>query len=720
MKVLTVAVLLLGAGMLIRAQSTHGGSLAGKLTDINSAPLAGATVVLRNQATGAAVRATTARDGGFRFTGLETGRYRLEADSAQLGHGRLDDITVSAGHEARVVAAMQFALASKAPIHSVLLEKPSLMLPATAAPVSTMSASLPSALPSKPLRQLSLGILSVSILVPESPLPQTQTLPVILRLRPVEPMVTAALPTITLPKHEANQIAAVNAGLTASLSAATGLRAAMHWKLPRANSTRAEFERDDPVSSAVTSKLSATELQSLPATGRRWEEFVMDTPTAAAAPGSSQVSLRGAGPQGADASIDGASTQLAFGAAAGSSPGSQEQSSPGEGRSEPQGMGQPWSGGRFSVSEAAVHSVRTVAGNVEAGGAHAAGGRINVETQHGSNGLHGQGFIFDRQNNWGARNPFTQWVTETAPGTSTAVPVFTPQPFTPPDHEITWGIGAGSDIRRNKLFWFAALDSLRRNDPGLGMVKHPYLSPAVCKTPPCSPIGFFAQPSNDQMQLLGAQLGTSTNLALANYSEVLETLDGLLGPAPRTATQWTGFGRIDWKASERQNFTLEGIGALWNSPGGGLTGLSGNYGNHSFGSTKASKEWLLGRWEAFLTPNLLAVTQASAGRDILTARPDTPSAFEQTFLDGNSWGQLPQIVVDNRYGFTIGNPSRFGQGSYPDERLYHGEEMVDWVRNGLLVKAGFELDHNSDATSLLSPVGLAVTPPRCIRRCHAR
>jgi hypothetical protein len=36
------------------------------------------------------------------------------------------------------------------------------------------------------------------------------------------------------------------------------------------------------------------------------------------------------------------------------------------------------------------------------------------------------------------------------------------------------------------------------------------------------------------------------------------------------------------------------------------------------------------------------------------------------------WGQLPQIVVDNRYGFTIGNPSRFGQGSYPDEHLYQG------------------------------------------------
>ncbi len=86
---------------------------------------------------------------------------------------------------------------------------------------------------------------------------------------------------------------------------------------------------------------------------------------------------------------------------------------------------------------------------------------------------------------------------------------------------------------------------------------------------------------------------------------------------------------------------------------------------------------------------------------MLTAQPDAPSAFEQPFLSGSAYGQLPQIVVDSRYGFTIGNPSRFGQGSYPDERLYHGQEMLDWVHNKLLVKAGFELDHDADAISML-------------------
>ncbi len=88
-------------------------------------------------------------------------------------------------------------------------------------------------------------------------------------------------------------------------------------------------------------------------------------------------------------------------------------------------MGQAWSGGRGStIAEAAIREVETAAGNAQAESARTAGGRMNVETQRGSNGLHGQVFLFDRENNWGARNPFTQWVRETAPGTDITVPTF--------------------------------------------------------------------------------------------------------------------------------------------------------------------------------------------------------------------------------------------------------------------------------------------------------
>jgi hypothetical protein len=72
--------------------------------------------------------------------------------------------------------------------------------------------------------------------------------------------------------------------------------------------------------------------------------------------------------------------------------------------------------------------------------------------------LHGQGFVFDRQNTWGAQNPFTQWVKETAAATDTTTPTFTPESYTPPDHEMTWGMGAGGRLRKDKVFWFAALD----------------------------------------------------------------------------------------------------------------------------------------------------------------------------------------------------------------------------------------------------------------------
>jgi hypothetical protein len=681
-KTLAFAVLLMGAGtagftqslQTLPAADTTTGSLTGKLTDLYSRPLEGVAVIVRNQATGAETRTITTKNGVYRFSGLEPGEYSVTAESPQLGRGQLEDIAVAAGYEARVQTAMELALPP--PTSQVLAafpseerpkveEKPWLnrpVLETEALPVSGTE------LTAETLRLLPLNGRRVS-----AEIPQTTAIEMNAALE-TEPLQTLALAGQSLPNSEPP-------APTATASAVV---------------PDSQFSESRPgaPSAALRSTMSAAELQALPVSGRRWQDFLLDnTPTSTTtAGGQGEISLRGAG-QPAEIAVDGVSRGLAFGRTNESEQGSQGRGSLGQGE-YPAGMAQVGKGGHGLVlSEAAIRTVEIVAGNVEAAADRAAGGRMNVETQRGANDLHGQGFLYDRKNIWGAQNPFTQWVKETTPanGTTVPIPVFTPESYTPPDHETTWGIGVGSRIRRDKLFWFAALDGYQRNDPGLAAVKHPDV--------------FFAQPTNDQMQVLSARLGlSSTNPVgegLAAYSTMLETLDGLLGPAPRTATQWTGFARLDWEAAERHHFTLEGIGAKWNSPGGGLTRVSETYGNHSFGSSKASEEWLLGRWEAFLTPNLLATTQGSAGRILQEARPETPSTYEQTFLHGNVWGQLPQIVVDNRYGFTIGNPSRFGQGSFPDEKLYHGQESVDWIRGKLLVKAGFEGSHNSDATSLL-------------------
>ncbi|HEY1649954.1 MAG TPA: carboxypeptidase regulatory-like domain-containing protein [Terracidiphilus sp.] len=703
---IVLAVLCAGAAVWAHGQSGpagSAGSLSGRLTDLHSAPLGGVSVALRNVATGAMIRTTTAKNGTYRFSALDAGEYTLEAESAQLGSGRLEGIVVSSGHEARVQAAIELApspasflavsSASTAPLR-LPEERASTTLPLQAAPLAALSTQqIAQALPQQPISSAPPPALARSPLQTSMPVPVQQIAllqPDLTLLQPQTPHSLALLAKIS---------PVVQPNLAASIAAAMGLQAVLriqpfHLQAAVGQPMVSAAQSADPATPATTSTITAAEAQALPASGRRWQEFLLDTPTSTPAPGSSQATLRG-GSQSADMTVDGTSLRLAFGAGAVSEPRTQD--------SGPSGAGGPqnsanssWSGSRgFSVSEAGIREVETVAGNVEADGARAAGGRVNLETQQGGDELHGQAFFFDRQNNWSARNPFTQWVENT--GTATA-PLFTPVPYTPPDHETVWGAGAGSSIRRNKLFWFAALDSYRRNDPGLSMVKNP------------SEFFFLPTPNDATIQLLSARLAESENQAYNDYLGIaapgyapagLEQLAGLLGPAPRTAAQWTGFARIDWKLAERHRLALEGIGANWNAPGGGLTGVSETYGNHSFGSNYASQQWLMARWEAYLTPNLLVTTQVSAGRDILSARPDPPSALEQGLLQGNVWGQLPQIVVDSRYGLTIGNPSRFGQGSYPDERLYHAQERIDWVRNNLLVRAGFEVDHNSDATSLL-------------------
>lgn len=544
------------------AQERANGALSGKITDWYAVPLEGATVVVRNQATGEEARTTSGKKGSYRFVGLGPGEYSLEAMTPRMGRAQVDGILVSAGHEARVLVALMMTLPQPAPIQMT-------------------------------------------------------------------------------------------------------------------------FHDMDPATPVVATTLTGTELQQLPVTGRRWQDFEMETPAASTpAGGESKTALRGPGTVPEETTVDDANRTLAFGSQGSSSFG-------GSGRTP-------------GISQTAIHEVQTAAGNAEAEADRAAGGGTRIESTRGFNGLHGQGFLFERQNAWGARNPFTQWAKETTAATETTIPAFTLEPYTPVDNEFTFGFGLGSHIRRDRLFWFAALDGYKRNYPGVSMVKHPYL----CADVQCDKeTGFFAQPSNDQMQVLAARLGLpSANPVaegIAAYSQMLETLAGLLGPAPRAAQQWVGFARIDWQAAERHHFSLEGTGALWNSPGGGLTRASESYGNRSYGVSHASEEWLLGRWEAFLTPNLLLVTQGSAGRDILSEHPETPSTYEQTLLPQNVYGQLPQIVVDSRYGFTIGNPSRFGEGSYPDEKLLQAQETLDWVHNGWLIKAGGGVRNIGDATSLL-------------------
>jgi hypothetical protein len=546
-------------------ESVNAGTLDGKLTDWHSIPLAEAVVVVHNVATGATIRGVTGKNGSYRFSNLDPGEYRLEAELPSLGKGAVEGILVSAGHSTRVQAA----------------------------------------------------------LVMELPAPPAQ---------------------IEVSVHQL-----------------------------------------DPVSSAVTTLISSEELSAIPIATRSWQSFAAITPAASPAtqgissggqigsqsrddtePQPETLSMDVAGHYQAASSIDGIETTSAF-------------------RSE----GARSSRQTESAGESAVLTMQARTANAPADQGRSPGSAINLTTAHGSNGLHGQAFYLNKQSLWGAQNPFTQWIQQSAPATGVETAQFAAEPYTPANTRQTFGLGIGSQLKRDKLFWFAALDGLLTNDPAVATVRHP--------------TDFFAQPTLDNLTMFAARLSLPgpaiLENAAANYSGWLNQMAELLGPVPRTASQWQGFGRIDWQ-TERQHLSAEANAAHEDAPGGALTRSSETYASHSFGNSDATDTWALAKLDSFLTPNLLNALGALYRRSLQSETPQTPSTFEAPLLAA-AGPDLPEIVADSRDGFILGKPVRLGRSSNPDERAFVAQDTVSWVRGAHLLKAGVSFDHLSDAVGTL-------------------
>jgi hypothetical protein len=592
--------------------------------------------------------------------------------------GQISGIVIAAGHEARVQAALEFeAIAPVPALHEAEREQVPAVL-TTARTIPEPSAVFASTkisaerLQTLPLLALPGREAAYPMARPTSATAHQD------QARMVAPVTAPATEVSVLvpPSHVAiaANVAIIgapmlrrfgNEGTAVATTAVIRARAAVRSAAIEALAGAAENR--DAVGTAAT--IDAAELQGLPLAERDWRDINSGPPLAsdkADSPSRRQSQL-------STILVDGVSTRLAFGGT-------------GTGRTRERDGSLIGPGS----SEATLRLVQNGTGDADAVAGRGFRGRTEIQTMRGSNNLRGQLSLFTRQNILGAQNPFAQWVQQTGPPATAEVPTFAGQPFTPGDRNLQWALSLGGRAPRSHVFWFAALDNSERNDPAVSTVKHAD--------------NFFAQSSNDEMQVLSARLRLSAadpvTEAVAAYTTVLQSLDGLLGPAPRTSSRWTGFGRVDWSLGAHHRFAIEGTDTQWDAPGGGFERSAANLGNHSYGSSDTSEQSMQGRWEVAVRPNLVAVTQGLIGRHNRTMPPETPSPYEQSF-DVNAWGRLPQMVVDSRYGFTIGTPARFGPGSYPDEHLYKAQEQVAWVHGRLLVKAGLDLSHNTDTTSFL-------------------
>jgi hypothetical protein len=468
-------------------------------------------------------------------------------------------------------------------------------------------------------------------------------------------------------------------GIIISAGHATRVQAALVMELPKSSIPPASDARElDPLAPVVSTRISSEELASVPLPERDWQAIAATTPAANpsgrlggdfAEQPSNEFENQLLGSRGDDSpssSIDGLSSSSGFHLTTG--------------RSQ-----------RGTLGESAVGELVARAGNSTPDAGHTPGGSIQLFTNHGGNQLHGQAFYLDRQSLWNARNPFTQWIQQTTPATATTTALFTPEAYTPGDTRQSFGIGAGSRIRRHKIFWFAALDGLLANDPAVATVRHA--------------ANFFAQPTDDELATLGERLELPAPAyyeeEIAAYSGFLQQMATLLGPVPRTENEFLGFGRLDLQATDRQHFSLEGGATNADAPGGVLSRSSETYGSHSFGDSQSSEQWAMVRAESFLTADLLNTFAVQYRREVVGSLPQQPSLFESALI-ANQSTQPPEIVADSKYGFILGQPAWLGGRHNPDERVLVAQEMLSWVHGPHLLKFGASFDHLQDSTDTLA------------------
>jgi hypothetical protein len=452
----------------------------------------------------------------------------------------------------------------------------------------------------------------------------------------------------------------------------------------------------DPVAAAVTATLPSQELDAVPVVTRDWQAFAALTPATTPTPQSGGQGQGGSGGQiGAQPNQDDAPTGPTLSM---EGPNGFETAQSIDGIPSPPSFhaayGRP-SRSTESLGPSAVEAIEARSGNTPAESASTLGGLLNLVTGRGANGLHGQAFYLNRQSLWGAQNPFTQWIQQSAPASGIDIAQFTPEPYTPPNSRQTVGIGVGRQLKRDKLYWFAAFDGLYANDPAVATVRHP--------------TDFFAEPTEAQLTVFAALLNLPStdpwDEGAAAYSADLAQLAGLLGPVSRTSNQSQLFGRIDWQISERHHLSAEIQSSSENAPAGALSRSSETYGSHSFGNAQANVTWGQARWDSFLTANLLNTLSAQFAHSIQGETPQTPSSFEAPFVS-NAWSQLPQIVADSRYGFVLGKRAAIGSPAHggthnPEENAFAAQETLSWVRGAHLIKAGLSFDHIADSTNTL-------------------
>jgi hypothetical protein len=497
--------------------------------------------------------------------------------------------------------------------------------------------------------------------------------------------------------------------LSAHLNVASaGATIVVNAELPQVNTDSPEF--------APT--LDQQAISNLPINGGRWSSFAILTPGAVNdASGFGLISFRGMSTLLNNNTVDGGDNNQAF-------------------FSEERGRTRIG----YSSAKAAVQEFQVNTSNYSAEYGRAAGAVVNTVTKSGTNQYHGEVYFYDRDNSWGAINPFTTLTNKTTLVTS---------PYKPEDVRKMYGFGAGGPIKKDKLFFFLAFDRYDRNFPGTAKATSPaafFALPLQALTtaytidgttncfqtggssnintgnpkaniPNPFTTGSTAVPNggNVATATIGActlvgnlGLGNANYTAgLADYTTGLSGLTNEIGPVPRKGQATIFFPKIDWQISAKNHATFEVNRMRWSSPAGIQTQASNTFATNSFGNDYVKDTWGVAKLYSSFTPTITNEIRFQYGRDFEYEFPQSPTAYEQanfvTSLNApgykNPLGLPPDVFITN--GFDMGVPTFLTRPAFPDENRTQVADTVSWSHGKHNLKFGFDIAHTHDLSENL-------------------
>jgi outer membrane receptor protein involved in Fe transport len=465
----------------------------------------------------------------------------------------------------------------------------------------------------------------------------------------------------------------------------------------------------------ISTTLTSKEILNLPLNGGRWSDLALLTPGAVSdGNGFGLIVFRGISPLLNNVEIDGADDNQAFF--------SEERGRTREG---------------YSTSQIGIAEFQVNTGVYSAEYGRAAGGVINSVTKSGTNAIHGQAYFLDRDNDWGAFNPFTTFTALTVdPASASIVNVLPPVPFKPTDWRKRWGFGAGGPLIKDKLFWFYAYDQYKRNFPGVSK--------------PSNPTAFFGSPTNIQFASLTTNGGSCSavtsgsgstssftpaggetatpgqigacalawrvyggdySTAAIHYDQLLfgsavSSVTGLSGPGllddtgttPRTGDEVLNTPKLDWQISDKLHASFLYHRLRWDSPGGVQTQTSNNYAIDTFGTDFVKLDYGMAKLDWLISPSFTNQIRFQYGKELNDEGQQPHSSFTDTYLN-NSTGTPVQLMIyggATNNGFTAGMPYYSFRTAYPAEWKDQVGDTGYWTHGSHNIRFGFDILRNSD------------------------